>query len=89
MSRLFSQPANLKEEYVIDQIEDSLTLLHIFLFEIPTQFSNNQPQSSLYHHWHFLTQLKSLQDRVEDFLGEDKRLPLLLKAIRREPDFLS
>ena len=54
LSRMFSQPAHLRGEYVIDQIEERLTLLHIFLFEIPTQFSNSQPQS-LYHHWHFLT----------------------------------
>lgn len=33
--------------------------------------------------------MKTLADALDDFLAEDTRLPLLLKAIRREPDFLS
>ena len=38
-------PARLEEEYLIDNINDRLTLLHIFLFEIPIQF---QSQHSIY-----------------------------------------
>lgn len=39
LTRLFSSPAHLEEEYVIGNITERLTLLHIFLLEIPTQFS--------------------------------------------------
>ena len=32
--------------------------------------------------------MKQLNDRMEQFLLEDARLPLIVKAIRKEPDFL-
>jgi hypothetical protein len=32
--------------------------------------------------------MKQLNDRMDEFLSEDARLPLIVKAIRKEPDFL-
>ena len=65
-----------------------MTLLHLFLFEIPTQFHSSQ-QNILYQPYQFLTIMKQTSDRIEEFLSEDARLPLIVKAIRKEPDFLN
>ena len=33
--------------------------------------------------------MKSTSERIDEFLSEDARLPLIVKAIRKEPDFLN
>jgi hypothetical protein len=33
--------------------------------------------------------MKQTSERIDEFLSEDARLPLIVKAIRKEPDFLN
>eukprot|EP00347_Sterkiella_histriomuscorum_P013006 403366373 len=85
INRIFSYPARLDEEYnMVDQMHNKATLLHIFLFEIPSQFSSLHYANPC----QFLSILRLINEKVEELL-QDKRMLLLVNAVKKEPDFLS
>ncbi|CDW80011.1 UNKNOWN [Stylonychia lemnae] len=85
ISRIFSFPAKLDEEYnMVDQMHSKSTLLHLFLFEIPSQFSSQHYSNPC----QFLSILRIINEKIEELL-QDRMLVLLVNAVKKEPDFLA
>lgn len=92
MSRMFSYPARLDEEYnMMDQLHAKATLLHIFLWELPSQYSaQSHHYLSLSSPTQFLAVLRQIQEKIEEQL-QNKKLLLLVNAVKKErpEDFLN